>query len=411
MSGFSVASAGPVPRRPVPRRPVAGSVQWPVVVGALAVATLLAVAIAGAATASVVALFGVGLALGVSLYHASFGFTSAFRVFLADGQGAGLRAQIVMLALACALFFPALAAGRLFGAPVHGNVEPLGVSLIVGSFLFGVGMQLGGGCASGTLFAVGGGSVRMVLTLLFFIVGSVVGVAHLPFWAALPGIQGISVVRSFGWPSALAGNLAVFALLWLAVAGIERRRHGALTPIATGGHVLRGPWPLVAGAVALALLNFATLALAGRPWGVTSAFALWGAKLLASGGIDIGEWGGWAAPAQHVAIARPVLADITSVMDFGIMLGALLAAGLAGRFVAVRRVPARHMAASVIGGLLLGYGARLAYGCNIGAFFSGVASGSLHGWVWVACALAGSYAGLMLRPLFGMTVERRLAAC
>jgi hypothetical protein len=61
--------------------------------------------------------------------------------------------------------------------------------------------------------------------------------------------------------------------------------------------------------------------------------------------------------------------------------------------------------------LLLGYGARLAYGCNIGAFFSGVASGSLHGWVWIACALAGSYAGPRLRPLFGMMVERTPAAC
>ncbi len=64
----------------------------------------------------------------------------------------------------------------------------------------------------------------------------------------------------------------------------------------------------------------------------------------------------------------------------------------------------------MIDGLLLGYGARLAYGYNIGAFFSGVASGSLHGWVWIACALPGTYVGLKLRPLFGMVVERRLEA-
>jgi hypothetical protein len=39
----------------------------------------------------------------------------------------------------------------------------------------------------------------------------------------------------------------------------------------------------------------------------------------------------------------------------------------------------------VIGaGLVLGYSARLAFGCNVGAYFSGIASGSLHGWVWFA---------------------------
>ncbi len=110
-------------------------------------------------------------------------------------------------------------------------------------------------------------------------------------------------------------------------------------------------------------------------------------------------------------LARPVLADITSAMDFGIMLGALAAAGLAGRFAPLRRIPARHALASVLGGLLMGYGARLATGCNIGAFFSGVASGSLHGWVWIACALAGTFVALPLRPIFGMPVERRPAAC
>ena len=65
--------------------------------------------------------------------------------------------------------------------------------------------------------------------------------------------------------------------------------------------------------------------------------------------------------AMQGALARPLLADITSVMDFGIMLGALLAAGLAGRFAPVRRVPWRHLAGSAVGGLLLGYGARLGF--------------------------------------------------
>ncbi len=102
-------------------------------------------------------LFLLGAMLGLVLYHAAFGFTSAWRVFIADRRGAGLRAQMVMLAVAVLLFFPVLVAGTLFGEPVRGLVSPVGVSVIFGAFLFGIGMQMGGGCASGTLYTVGGG--------------------------------------------------------------------------------------------------------------------------------------------------------------------------------------------------------------------------------------------------------------
>src|SRR3712207_9593635 len=108
------------------------------------------------------------------------------QVFIADRRGEGLRAQMVMLAAAAALFFPVLAAGTLFGQPVQGLVAPVGVSVVFGAFLFGIGMQLGGGCASGTLYTVGGGSVRMLLTLAAFVAGSTVGAAHLHWWSALP---------------------------------------------------------------------------------------------------------------------------------------------------------------------------------------------------------------------------------
>lgn len=381
--------------------------------GFLALGVAISLAVPGAGP-RMVALLALGGGLGVALYHASFGFTAAYRVFLSERRSAGLRAQLVMLALAVVLFFPVLGSGALFGQPVSGNTAPLGPSVALGAFLFGVGMQLGGGCASGTLFAAGGGSVRMFVTLAFFVVGSVVGVAHLPWWQTLPALPAVSLVKSLGWPVALALNLAAFAVLYAGVRALELRRHGAVQPISGpfgARRLLAGPWPVVAGAVALALGNFATLWLAGRPWGITSAFGLWGGKIALAAGGDLSGWGGWSAPAMQGALARPLLSDITSVMDFGIMLGALLAAGLAGRFAPVRRVPWRHLAGSAVGGMLLGYGARLAYGCNIGAFFSGIASGSLHGWLWIAAALAGCAVGIRLRPAFGMAPPPRAGSC
>ena len=71
----------------------------------------------------------------------------------------------------------------------------------------------------------------------------------------------------------------------------------------------------------------------------------------------------------------------------------------------------RSLVAAVIGGLLLGYGARIAYGCNIGAYFSGIASGSLHGWLWLVAAFAGNIVGTRLRPWFGLGVERTPSSC
>jgi len=356
------------------------------------------------------ALYIVGALLGVALYHAAFGFTSAWRVFIADGRGAGLRAQMIMLAVGVALFFPALASGTLFGTPVSGLVSPAGTSVVVGAFIFGIGMQLGGGCASGTLYTVGGGSTRMLVTLLFFIVGSVIATAHMPYWTSLPQLKPISLVTELGLLPALLLNFAVFAAIAGITVIVEKRRHGRLvnpsTPAARRASWVYGPWPLVAGAIALVVLNFATLALAGRPWGVTSAFALWGAKAASAMGIDVASWTYWSTKANAAALAAPLSKDVTTVMDIGIVLGAMLAAALAGRYAPVWRLPLRSLIAAVVGGLMLGYGARLAYGCNIGAYFSGIISGSLHGWLWLVCAFAGNVLGTRLRPLFGLEVER-----
>lgn len=352
-----------------------------------------------------VGLFIVGLALGAVLYAASFGFTGSWRAFLSEGKGAGIRGQMLMLGLACLMFYPVMEAGTLFGQPVFGFVAPVGTSVAVGAFLFGIGMQIGGACASGTLFTVGGGNSRMAITLLFFIIGSVLATRHLDWWFSLPAFAPVSIVREFGAGPALVLALGLFGAIAAASIVIEKRRHGALVSHRRDGDSARpwwwrGAWPWVWGAVALALLNFATLALAGRPWGVTSAFALWGAKGADLAGYPITDWPYWENRAA--ALSGDVFADITSLMNFGIMIGALAAAGIAGKYAPGFRIGLRPALAAVIGGLMLGYGARLAFGCNIGAFFSGTASGSLHGILWMVAALAGNAVGVRLRPLFAL---------
>jgi uncharacterized membrane protein YedE/YeeE len=203
------------------------------------------------------------------LYHAAFGFTSAWRRAITAGRGDGLRAQMLMLALTCAVFFPLLGQGAIFGQTLRGSVSPVGVSVLAGAFLFGIGMQLGGGCASGTLYTVGGGNTRMAITLLAFIAGSVIGTAHMPWWSARPALAPMSLVTLWGPATALAVSLIAFAAIAAVTVVVERRRSVAViepAPRAARVRWLRGPWPLAAGAIGLAAVNVATLLTAGRPW-------------------------------------------------------------------------------------------------------------------------------------------------
>jgi hypothetical protein len=248
---------------------------------------------------------------------------------------------------------------------------------------------------------LGGGATPLVLTLAGFIAGSVLATFHMPFWWRAPALEEVALGERLGWAEAVAIQLAAFALIAAATREVERRRPGsrpAPRPSVGGWRrLVHGPWPLLAGGVALAALNALTLAIAGHPWTITWAFALVGGKTLQALGYDLSGTEFWSGEFQQAALARPLLADVTTVMDLGLLLGALLGAGLAGRFAPAPGVPGRIVLATLAGGLLMGYGARIAYGCNIAGYFGGIASTSLHGWLWGAAAIVGTPVGVLLR--------------
>ncbi|WP_077622296.1 YeeE/YedE family protein [Sediminibacillus massiliensis] len=386
--------------------------QTPLIVGGLVVAAILLIYLMITQTAAQPILLVLGLLLGYTLFHARFGFTSAFRRLMSVGNGQALRSHMLMLAVAVTLFAPILGFGlSFFGGDVNGYVSPVGVSLVVGAFMFGIGMQLGGGCASGTLYAVGGGRSVMFVTLLFFIVGSTVGAKHLSFWTEdLPAFEPVSLATStgLGYGGAWAVSIVLFGLIsWITLVVERKRKAPKMAPVpSTKGwkRIFRGSWPLFAAAIALAVLNALTLMTRGAPWGVTSAFALWGSKAAQFIGIDVASWDYWQG-ANAAVLQSSIFADSTTVLNFGVILGAFLASAAGGLF-KFTKVNIKNISAAVIGGLLMGYGARLAFGCNIGAYFGGIASFSLHGYIWGILALAGTFVALYLRPLFGLSVPK-----
>ena len=352
--------------------------------------------------ARMLALLAVGVLLGATLHFASFGFASAYRRML-EGRGtSAVRAQLLMLAAATLLFAPVLAQGSSFGREIVGAVAPAGVQVAVGAFMFGVGMQFAGGCGSGTLYVAGGGQWRMAVTLATFCAGAFWASLHMGAWSLLPALEPLTLGELIGWPAAVALQLVVFAGLYVLL-GRSRSAGNLESPragIVGFERVWRGPWPLAVGALALAALNLLTLIVAGHPWSITWAFALWGAKGARMLGWSPDDDPFWSADFQRSALDASVFSDVTSVMDFGILLGAFAAAGFAGGF-RLRFGPSpRAVVSAALGGLAMGYGARIAYGCNVGAFFSGVASTSLHGWLWIAAALPGCWVGLRLLGRF-----------
>lgn len=278
--------------------------------------------------------------------------------------------------------------------------------------LFGLGMQLGSACASGTLYVLGGGNTLMLVGLLTFITGSVSGSVTWGFWSSdeLTFVP-VSLAQStgLGYGGALVLELAVLGVLALLLRRMSRRDAPPAGRPATArglARVVRGSWPLLVGAAALAVLNAATLLVRGKPWGVSSGFALLGSKTPQGFGVDVGAWPYWQG--SHAAsLHAPLLTDTTTVLDLGLLAGAAAAAAASGSFALTTNLPLCTVLATAAGGLLMGYGARLAYGCNLGSYFGGIASFSLHGWIWALAALAGTCLGLRARTLLGLGVPKR----
>lgn len=397
-SPTSLPSPDAAPAPPVRQLPLALS-------SALAAVLTLYVWLTHGAKPGVLLVLGLGL--GLALFHSRFGFTSAWRQLVAVGNGQGLRAHALLLGTTSTLFALIIGTGTgLFGSTPAPSAGPLGVGLLVGAFVFAVGMQIGGACASGTLFAVGSGQSSIVLTLGGFIIGSTLAAWQFELWNDLPALDPVVLSDHVGWLGSWAVTLAVLGLIVLVSRRVQARRNPppvGVPPTARGAsRALRGSWPLAAGALALALLGGAVLLVSGGAWGVTSAFSLWGSRAVEALGGNPAGWTFWQQPGNAEMYAGPVLSDKNSLTDIGIMIGAAIAASLGGTWALHRGVPGRTALAAVVGGILMGIGARLAGGCNIGAYLAGIASGSLHGWIWGAVALLGTWAGLRLRPLFAL---------
>jgi hypothetical protein len=129
--------------------------------------------------------------------------------------------------------------------------------------------------------------------------------------------------------------------------------------------MFRRPWPIWGAAVLVATVNVFLFAF-DRPWTASDGMRNWGDWVLTGLGV------------LHRPDLLPPWFYSGSLLNLGVLLGGLAAALLSREF-AIRVPPAGELVKGAVGGLLMGAGAVLAFGCNIGGFFSATSAMSLAG--------------------------------
>jgi len=136
-------------------------------------------------------------------------------------------------------------------------------------------------------------------------------------------------------------------------------------------------------------------------WYITTQEAQWGAWALDKAGVQMTDnvfFG------LENGIPSPLL-NAPGWMSIGIILGAAIIALSRREF--KWKVPNFETAMfALVGGALMGLGARIAIGCNIGAFFATVTNGDLTGWIFLAGMAGGSYVAV---KIFNWWIMRRSA--
>jgi len=330
-------------------------------------------------------LLSLGLGFGLVLEGLRFGFAGPWRQVVTERDGRGLLAQLLAVGLTAAIAFPLLASNP---DELTGAYAPIGFAMILGAFVFGMAMQLVMGCGSGTLVNAGSGNLVSIVALLGFVFGSFFGSLHLGWWTNLGTLpvltmQGIFGVNQSLWVTLL--GLTLLAALILAWSEQGKRKP---------------PSRLLAAAILLALLAILNLIIAGQSWGVVYGLGLWGAKLAQAGGMDVAATAFWSNSAHAERLQQSILTDVTSLTNIGLIAGAFLVMRWRRRTdPQIANLQPLSWLVVIFAGLVLGYSSRIAFGCNVGAFFSGVSTGSLHGWVWFVAAFCGSVLGIRLRPV------------
>lgn len=156
---------------------------------------------------------------------------------------------------------------------------------------------------------------------------------------------------------------------------------------------LKKPWPYKVGGIILALLNILLLFTTGSAWKITTSFLYIGVGILNKIGINTNNWYYFNAYENQLKPGETYFNNGLTIMTIAMILGALLSVLFSSEFKLKKIKNKKQFLVALVGGILMGYGTRLSFGCNIGAYFSAIPSLSLHGWVFGAFMFVGAWIG------------------
>lgn len=382
-----------------------------------------------------------GLAIGYLMQRSRFGFAGGIKKIYLGGDASLTKALMFLFAISLIV-----AAAVNYGSYLNGgqvayraaagakiipgtkNVDPVSLIQMLGGFLFGIGMMTGGGCASGTLTDAGEGEGRALIVLFFFVTGSVWGSHDMGWWqknSLYKWSTRVYLPDVFGYMGAVIISLLGFLAIYVFAKWYEnkRKRENTLVPLEYEQWEKELPepteykffsketyhkffvkrWSFYTGAVLLSAMFEVILITTGKSWGITTTFAYWGAWMYhAVGLIDASKWTYFAKDIK--TIKGGFMNDPGSMRNLGIIIGALISPLLAGHFSFKRNFKFKDIIFYAIGGIFMGYGARLAAGCNIGALYSGICNFSLSGWTFMIALIIGGIIGVNIVEKFKVAV-------
>lgn len=157
----------------------------------------------------------IGIGIGFVMQKTRFCFVSAFRDPMLVGMTTLTRAVVFLLILSMLGFAGTYWLAGQLGWSLKLNVFPFGIHTIVGGGLFGIGMVLAGGCASGVLVRMGEGFGMQMVAFAGLIIGAIFGEQSLPYWKAYFGEHaGIFLPDVLGWLPAIIIQLSLLIFLW-----------------------------------------------------------------------------------------------------------------------------------------------------------------------------------------------------
>ena len=386
--------------------------------GLLALAVAVAILLLATGLGGEMALFwAFGMAFGFVLQRSRFCFASAFRDVFLLRHGRNLKGVLVGLAVATLGFgvlmsqqvpFPAL--GLL---PQEANVLPLGWHVVLGGLLFGAGMVVSGGCVSGSIYRMGEGYIASWVSFGGILVGLLAAGYTWNWWWRVQIADGarLWLPAFIGHGGAIVLTMAALVVIYLLLlwwesrgglvipdrefdAGNEETFAGKLNN--TLRRIFVHGWPAAAGGAVLGGLNV-MLFTAAHPWGFTGELSRWSIGFTNWLGLGPGALAGAAdLPGCTLEVGGGGILQHMFFLVWGMVFGSLIGALLAGEFkIRLPRQRTRYLQ-SAGGGVAMGYGAGIAMGCTIGAFFSAIPSLAVNGWVFAIFLAVGAWIGVQI---------------